>query len=248
MSKGIHADKEYKTSLEENFLKHIGYEHIENICSEMEAMEGDWKDIDFPGELDQWFLDYKKSEDKRRKKQQRRNPVLRFARKAAIILLFIVGFNYILIANVEAYRLRFLNSFIFIRDKFTQIDIQKDKVVDESNIPKDWSGLYYLSYLPTGYYLDSANSTVSFQQIYYKNSEGNLLTFHQFNAAISQQVDSEDGKVTNIVINEEEAILIEKEDKVIINWIQEEKAFYLEAGNIEIKEMIKMAENIKISE
>jgi hypothetical protein len=248
MSKGIHADKEYIASLEENFLKHIGYEHIENICSEMEATEGDWKDMDVPGELDQWFLDYKKLEDKRRKKQQRRNPVLRFARKAAIILLFIVGFNYILIANVEAYRLRFLNSFIFIRDKFTQIDIQKDKVVDESNIPKDWSGLYYLSYLPTGYYLDSANSTLAFQMLYYKNSEGNLLTFQQYNAATTQQVDSEDGKVTNIVINEEEAILIEKEDKVIINWIQEEKAFYLEAGNLEIKEMIKTAENIKISE
>jgi len=246
MSKSLNADHEYKATLEDNFLKHIGYEHVENLCDELESQKENWKDIDVSESLNRWFGDFLKQERKRRNKGNRRSSLLKFAKRAAIFLLFLIGINFLLITNVSAYRIHFLNTIISIQEKFTQIDYSSDETDYSVNIPENWSGLYYLTYLPQGYKLTDSSPEIFRATIVFTDDEGNHITLLQHSVQSSQQIDSEGGKAKKVLVNEEEAYLTEKDGLKIISWLQYDKTFYLEANNIDVNEMIKIAEGIEI--
>lgn len=249
MNESLNVDKEYKIKLEDNFLKHIGYEYVENLCNELEEQKEEWKDIRVPESLDNWFQIFLKQEIKRKRKSNRNKAVIRYLKKAAIVILFIVAVNYFLITTVEAYRIQFFKVVVSIQEKFTQIDYETNNHGNVPGVPENWSGFYYLSSLPMGYKLSEYEVHDTIAYIKYLDDRGNWILLHQYLSQSSLQIDSENAVVTSIIVNGEEAILLEKEANVkIISWVQDEKAFCLETNNTKLKEMIKIVENVKIFE
>ncbi|HKL99476.1 MAG TPA: DUF4367 domain-containing protein [Mobilitalea sp.] len=247
MNNSIHTDREYQQELEDVFLRHIGYEYTQLICEEQVESEQEWKNIQIPEELDWWFGDFTRLEEKKRKSKARNLRLLKHLKRAAIFLLFLVGVNFILVSSVEAYRVKWLNTVSSIKEKFIQIDTIEESTDSSDNIPKDWGGKYYLTYLPAGYKLLQTVVDDDFPILIYTNQNGNNIVFQQIQQGSSVRVDSENGKVTNVIINDnQEAFLIEKGSERTLNWLQGDMAFHLEAHKLELPEFIQMAESIVI--
>lgn len=246
MSKSITTDRDYKLKLEENFLAHIGYEHVEALCYELDLVKDQWKDLNIPESMEQWFRDFQKREKKRIKRSNRSANQLKFAKRAAIFILFILIANQFLMAKVDAYRVHVLNAIIEVRQEFTKINYIFDDSDRATDLSEEWNGLYYPSYVPKKYKLLNSdfNGTVGFME--YENDENNVIIFQQFRTGASMQLDTENAKVTKILINDEEAILIEKGDLIMATWVQEDIAFHLQADNMKLSEFVKTAESIEI--
>lgn len=244
----LQSDRDYKANLEENFLKHIGYEHVENLCDELDADSEHWNDIKVPESLDQWFRGFHKKEEKKKKRGSQKTVVIKIMKRVAVVLVFLIGANYFLMANVSAYRLHILNTIISIQEKFTQFDYNEEetKANSSSNIPKDWNGWYYPKYLPQGYDLYMSKINNNNVIISYKDPDGNHILFTQTASQSSHQLDTEDGRGDKLLINKEEAFLTEKNGLKLIIWKIDDNAFSLEANKIDVNEMIKIAENIEI--
>lgn len=246
MNEGLKFDKEYRNELENHFLKHIGHEHVENIWEEQEAHREAWETIEIPDSLNQWFADFQHQQEKKVKKESGRKGAYKILKKAAVVLLFIIGVNYILIVNVDAYRYSILNSFYFIQNKFTKINIKQDDTSIDANIPDHWNGWYYLTYRPSGYYLFFNSSDLRSATLLFRDEEGHHFSLQQTVMSYSeQQLDSEEGEVQQYEVNGEKALYTEKDGLKILSWIQDDLAFYMEATGIDIREMIKIAKSIK---
>lgn len=246
MSKSLSNDHEYKMKLEDNFLKHIGYEHVENLCNELDLEKDQWEELETPENLNLWFQNFQKQEERRKRKDNRNLHLLRFMKRAAIFILLLIGVNYFLMANVEAYRIKVLNTMLHIQEKFTQIDYLDEDTISSCDLPKEWSGLYYPAYIPDGYQLTESNFLELFAYLHYTNSKGDLILFEQSQWDASYQIDSEEGEVSSIQVNDIEAILVKKVSSYSISWKQDEKVFYLNAGNMKLDQLVHIAESVII--
>lgn len=99
------------------------------------------------------------------------------------------------VSSVEAYRVKWLNTVSSIKEKFIQIDTIEESTDSSDNIPKDWGGKYYLTYLPAGYKLLQTVADDDFPILIYTNQNGNNIVFQQIQQGSSVRVDSENGKL-----------------------------------------------------
>ena len=246
MNKSMKNDTEYKLKLEENFLKHIGYEHVDHICNEIEESKEQIEDICVPESLDLWFENYLKQELKKEKKRKFNKRILQYGKRVAVFFLLFILANTFLIIYVDAYRLHIYNTVIDIQETFTKIDfVSSDK--KNENVPEEWNGTNYPSYIPEGYTLSLSESNSGMEFLVFQNSQGDLLTFQiMFNKQLSLQVDSESGNVSSIIIDEEEAVLVEKNDYKMVCWQKNGVIYYVETNKLELSELIKIANNIEV--
>ncbi|MDF2539216.1 MAG: hypothetical protein K0S76_2237 [Herbinix sp.] len=248
MKKNPNPDREYKAQLEHSFLMHIGYEYVEVLCSGLDEVKEEWENVKVPESLDRWMNDFTAQERRMKKKRKYGFLANRFVRKAAVIILFLLVFNNILMASVDAYRLRLLESISYIQESFTQINFDLRSPGYKSSIPMNWDGWFYLTYIPKGYSLYDDNITEQSAMLDFKNAGDGRIILQQVSCASSQQLDTENSTITKIIVNEEEALLIEKDDFKIISWLQDDIALYLQGNNINVRELKKVAENIKRDE
>lgn len=246
MDKSFQTEKEYNEFLEDNFLKHIGHEHTELLCKSLDLKEDEWKEFEVPESLDQWFEDFQRLEQKRSRENERRVKLINLAKKAAIFIVFIIGINYVLVSNVEAYRIKWLNTITNIQDKFTQIDFVEKDNDNVLTVPEDWEGKYYATYIPSGFHLEDSLTGQGISRLTYKDNQGNEIILHQFNLQSSIQVDSEAGISSQIMIGDYRALLIEKDNSNSISWSVEDAALHINASGIEVEELIKIAESVVI--
>lgn len=246
MNKRLHADTEYRNRLEENFLSHIGYEHVENLCNELDQDSEHWNDLKIPESLDAWFADFFKQEQKRKRRQKNRVIMMRAAKRAAVIVLLLVGVNYFLVANVEAYRIQFLNTIMNIQHSFTKIDYSKEQAKENNTVPRNWEGKYYPAYITGGYWLDMAEKHSNSAILQYVDNTGDRIILQEFSADSSLSIDSESGNVTRIIVGEDDqAVYIEKENTKFICWKLDDSVFQIEGTSIDLKELIKIAESLE---
>jgi hypothetical protein len=247
MNKEGNTDRKYKEGLEDNFLTHIGYEYTQQVCDELDREEDQWKNMEVPESLDQWLDDYIKLEKKRRKRKDRNVKLIRYSRRAAIVILCLIGVNFILVSNVDAYRVRWMNTITRIQQKFTQIDFVDEKADVDGYIPGDWAGRYYLTYLPDGYQISNTVNQGPIATITYTKHSGEPILFNQFGQNSSSRVDTEKGEITYLTINgDDEAFCLKKDDSILISWKQEDIVFQINAIKISQKDMIRMAESIAL--
>ncbi|HHU74053.1 MAG TPA: DUF4367 domain-containing protein [Clostridiales bacterium] len=236
-------DQNHSLELEKNFLKHIGYEHGNLLCDELDQKEAEWRDLKTPESLDRWFYQFHK---KYKRRIQRRKFTSSFIKKAAIILLAFLGIQAMLITTVEAYRFRFFDTIINFTSKFTQIDFVENEPDDMVNLPKDWAGKYYLSYIPEGYQLVNSEFEHGNGYLKYENGLGEVFRFFWISGeSTTLRTDSDDKDMKKVMIHDEEAFLLKKDKMINLHWILNQDILTLEATGLRNNEIIKVAEKIK---
>ncbi|ADY57026.1 hypothetical protein Sgly_2755 [Syntrophobotulus glycolicus DSM 8271] len=240
-----------KAEAEEKMLEAL-YEyaaacHAANILAEYPAEDDADSEFTLPPEFNRKMKKIIACCERKERWDKIRKTIVRSVPKAAIFLLVLLGSFTIVVASVQAFRVKALNIILDIQNQYTSIqteDENNDRLKQtDTHIPQDWNG-YVPNDVPSGFTIDEIEESDLVSTINYKNEKGHTIEFNQyFSGNTDLRIDTEGATVQTIMIHSSNALLSEKQGIVSIVW----KEDYLLSliGEADKAEMIKMAESIK---
>lgn len=246
MNENKSAKDRAKEKMFDALLEYAAASHVERIIEENKISE---EDLDFTPspELDKKMKKLIARHERHEKIKNFKKATLSFLPKAAIFLLVIVGSLTLAIASVDALRVKAFNLIVDMQDQYTGFRMQENTSgqIDPAHeqIPADWSG-YIPGYVAEGFeVLDAEQDAVSYI-IYYINNNGQTIRFNQIlNLHTDLRIDTENAKLEQIMIHDNEALLVEKQGLVSIVW-QDEYLFYI-IGEADKAELVQMAKSLQ---
>lgn len=210
----------------------IQYSYEEN--SSMPS-EDELKALELPENYERKLSNFIKHYSKRRN----RKSLLYYGRKAASIILIIIGITFIGLLQFEEIRAACYNVFIEIREKYIQVDFFPDKSEDESSSR--------LNNLPDGFYLtqSSADEYQSFWQ--YENSSNDIIELYIFKQERTIYLDNEHYHVTDIQINGHNGKYFESTDSNFMNYViwNTDTEYFRLSSSMDKSFLLNLAEKIK---
>jgi hypothetical protein len=175
-------------------------------------------------------------------RRHRASKAIKIATRIAAVLLILLFVSTAVIFSSEALRTKVYNMFANIGEDSVDIGSYE---VPPGGIPE---GMIMPRYIPEGFNLKEAKKIVDmkFTSNYY-DSYGNRISVKQRKAGASIVIDN-DGNAYETEISGVKAIAAENDDNIIIAFVYKEYAFVLTGyGEIELSELIRMAESILIN-
>lgn len=165
-------------------------------------------------------------EKKQSRAAQVRRSIPRLIEIAACLVLILGIAAPFAVANVESIRVKVMELLISIQDDHTELQFVEN---DEKafDVPADWQGLYYPSYIPDGFVLDDIGRYYS--DVTYINEEGAMIYFNEYTQDDFVDVNSEDAVLSYELINGERALVAEQASYVIVTWAAEDRYFVVDA-------------------
>lgn len=247
MSQQQFVKEQAKEKMLEGLFEYAAACHVENIISENPI--GIYQDLDvlltpeFNRKMKKLFSKYNILE----KVKTIRIKTIKYLPKAAIFLMVLLGSITIVVANVQALRVKALNIITNIEEQYTSIKIkevnngQAKKPMEQ--LPPEWEG-YFLNYIPHGFKIINFEENNMFKIIYYENDQGQTVRFIQYLSSDTDlRIDTENATVQHIFIDSREALVVEKDGIISITWTRD-FLFYL-TGEADKNELINMANSIK---
>lgn len=176
---------------------------------------------------------------KREKNMMRNRTVLKIGKQlAACFVVLLIG-TAITILSVEALRVKFLN---FMLETFpTHTEIKFSEVQEQSN--KFETEEVALNYIPSEFKLEMSDLNDQDVTLYFVNENKEFtFTMEKITAAIA--IDTENSQVKKFKINDMEAFYSKNSNVNILVWHDAEFSYTI-TGNIDEKELVKIAENVK---
>ena len=146
---------------------------------------------------------------------------VRFGRAAAAVLIFGILLNAVLIVTVDAYREKFVQIIETVTEEFTSIVTdRKDDAPTTGLIPVE------PPYIPEGFTLvQKTVSDIRYTERY-TNGNGQEIYYDQVKLVDGQAlVDTENAKVQTVIIDNQQAVLIEKDGIIQVYWFDEDYRF-----------------------
>lgn len=183
-------------------------------------------------------------QDRAEKKQTNisrwRKRASRFVGAAACLVLLLGIATPIAIAKVESIRVKVLQLLINVQEEYTELSLAEDTEAS-FDVPGDWRGEYYLSYIPEGYVLSYVDPV--YNEVIYTYNDTISIDFHECSIGDVANVDSENADISYDFVNGDVALVIEKDDTVV-TWSNGERYFivktYLSRG-----ETLEIAESVR---
>lgn len=165
---------------------------------------------------------------------------MRFARKAAVVVICILAALFALTMSVEAYRTKFFQ---------TVKEIWEDSVIYTyfSEVNEEGFREMEPQYIPEGYSEVSRVSVEDYFFIMYKDGEGNYISWHQVLATdnryniIDNSYEVQEIKEVN---NGIATISIYSNGYIGVHYQNEQYAYIINANNIELNDIYNILENI----
>jgi len=239
-------EKERIKKMNKAALYDIGYHHSERICRETDALLEEYKDLELPESLDEWFDAFQKSRIKELGKAEKTRKYRMYSRRAAIVFLVVIITAATVTMSVEAYRIQFLNFIIETKQKYSIVNLEEysGTSININDLPTDWKSFYYPTYIPKGYQLLKALGDEKHKQMIFEDSDHHKITFVQMKPTTTLQLDTEDANVIELEINGYQGMMTEENGYTIINWYNQESLFTLD-GEVEQDILIQMARSVK---
>lgn len=179
---------------------------------------------------------FKMAERVERKAAKRRR-----AYQAAAGIAVFLCFGTFAVTQVEAVRIPVVQFLIEVKEKYTATGSQKENSL---NLSEKFVG-HEPTYVPKGYVVVDVKESKSGFQVKYEAAEGDSwYRFYYFSNMASANFDSEEGVVSEININGNSALLIQKSDEIRISINTGTERFYLN-GVLPYEEAVKIMESIK---
>lgn len=241
MSDQINKNQNKSEKVMEAYYSFIGECHINNIASELESKKEELNHIQVPDTLNKWFEDFNIQRIRKEKHIFRAKQLKRISSRVAMIFLILIASLSIITMSVETMRVKVLNFFIETTEKYTSIKVgEKDS---EEEILITWDSYFYPAYLPEGFKLESADQFNETKFIQFSR-EKEVIQFVQAPNGTDFQLDTEKGNISEVMINTTKGILVEKEDKKILFWNNNESSFYI-VSDIDSQTIIDISKSLE---
>lgn len=174
------------------------------------------------------------------RQNQLRTPQLRFHRNlriaAAIVLLAAVSIGSAM-ATVHMVQIGLLKLEIETYPEYTVYGLVPS--ADTVEVPQDWNGNFYPTYIPNGYKFDRCYHSF----VMYYDEAGNYLSFSEETYGSRTNLDTENASLSTVLINGAEATLIEKDRWTAVVWSANNRLFIVDMDG-EKDEALKIAASV----
>ncbi|HML37535.1 MAG TPA: DUF4367 domain-containing protein [Bacillota bacterium] len=240
------CDEQSRRALYEGRLFHEAMKRVAILEGEKLIMENQELNESDPEVSVQKQSEFKSRLDqamRKRKKSRGRLSRMKPCQKVAVAILIIGAAVSISLFTTDALRVRVLNLFMDVKPEYTEFRLEEDQGQEKArNV--DWKDAYAPTYVPEGYYVDSAENHDSMKSIIYANKDGDFIDYGQYSENSSVNYDTEDASMEDIAVNGEAGTLIVKGDRYSIIW-QHDRSIFVIMTHISEEETLKIAESIK---
>lgn len=117
---------------------------------------------------------------------------------------------------------------------------------DAFDVPEEWGGDYYPSYIPDGFEMtDIENAFNRIFSVEYRNSENIRLDFDDSPLTMEMNIDTENAFVYDIDIHGEQALVAVKPEHVIIVWSEYNRIFTVSLDGEDEETALQVAKSVK---
>ncbi len=177
------------------------------------------------------------------KRKQRLKKMPSYIKRAIVALVVLSITAAIGIAGVDAWRIKVLNLFMDKSETHSAIDFKEGTPDETSTQAQDPLTDSVLGYVPSGFKAENSIGGPDYATLYFVNGDKNFrCDMRPINRRLF--IDTEGATTEKLTIKDREAVLSKKETVIILVWHSEQYSFVI-SGNIDEKEIIKIAENIK---
>ncbi len=191
------------------------------------------------------FLKKCEQQEAQAKRQARKARARRIIRRtvevAACVVLVMAIATPFAIAKVDVIRVKVMELLIDIKDDHTELSFVEDEDA-AFEVPAGWEGAYYPAYIPDEYEFLELGKL--YDSAIYTNQTGQLLAFTEYAQSSLVNVDSEGAVVSYEIVNGSDALVLEKDERIIITWAGSEKYFVIE-GYTTKDEALAMARSVR---
>lgn len=165
---------------------------------------------------------------------------------AAIFIACISIAGGIALATNETVRVYVMKLITVMSDEYTSLKLVEDEEAS-FDVPTDWQGDNYPSYLPADLQVASMHSFMDYNSVAYRGKENIQikLDFSELGSEAETNLDTENASVSAVMVQNYPGLLATKEVKNSLCWSDGQHYFILLAENIDKDTLVRIAENVK---
>ncbi len=157
---------------------------------------------------------------------------------ASLILICYLGLTVAMAAS-STVRVSIMQFIMNIEERYTSFGFEDTgKSID---IPAEWNGFYYPTYIPRGMILSACNE----ETVKYTSADGEKLYFDEMNDGAMGTLDTENATIEFITVNGHNALVTEKEGWTSILWSIDNHILLIEYTG-ERDEAIQIANSVRM--
>lgn len=157
---------------------------------------------------------------------------------AGLMLVFFLGLS-TAVATVQSVCINMLNFIDEIEDRYTKLYLQESGAIVD--VPEDWEGLYYMTYIPEGFELLEWSE----KEVIYTDENENILGFCEYEYGATCNLDTENAEITYESLQGRSAMVVEKEGVVAVTWSEGSHFFVLDLMG-EKEEALRIAGSVLV--
>lgn len=149
-------------------------------------------------------------------------------------------------ASSETFRVRVFSMFAEDHGQYTAIGLREDEQ-KAFDVPNGWEGMYYPSYIPAEFEIESVDSSFGREFSVYmrdKNNSDVRLIFEEMSENNEMNVDTENAKVYYTEIHGNTALVSVKTDVTIVTWNEQNRMFSVIIDGEAEKDALKVAKSV----
>ena len=183
----------------------------------------------------------------RRGKRQRfaHHTLPRLVRAAAIVLAVLTLAGGVALAASPALRVQVMKLLAISTPEYTELRLVPDEEAS-FEVPADWKGQSFLSYVPEGLVLGEAYTMGSISYAQYRDAHtGEVrLNFTETGPTAESNIDTEHALITQVTVGPYPASLIRKNENCMVYWSDGHELFILETRYLSQEETLRTAQGV----
>lgn len=160
---------------------------------------------------------------------------------AALLLVFYIGLS-TAVATVESVRISFAKFIMNIGSEYAELGFD-DTSVEYAEVPAEWPGSYYPSYIPEGFVLRETDRNL--WEVEFSDAVGNRLSFSELGPDTYTNIDTEDSELEFIELHGAQALVAEKAGRTFVTWSVDNRYFIVRLEGPR-QEAIEIARSVRM--
>ena len=150
-------------------------------------------------------------------------------------------------ASSAPFRVRVFSMFKKDHGQYTAVRLQEDKQ-KAFGVPAEWEGMYYPSYIPAGFEVESIDNLFGRELSVYMHDKKNpdaRLIFEEMSETNEMNMDTENARVYHTEIHGSDAIVSVKEKTSAVIWSKNNRILSVMMDGDNEEQVLKVAESVK---
>ena len=243
MAKHTYLTDNYEDALFALLMEDVSHKEGIKAIEENKHLEND-PDAALPIDLQNKCVQVIKKNFRKEQTRKAKHTALKIANRIAVAILTCILLATVAFAVSEEVRVKVLNWVSETFEDHTEFHFGEKDAIEESTIPN-----FTVAWLPEGFILQTSeiDDYAIVEQYVGPDEKGSYVTIMMSQLFEGEyNADTEESNITSVKINGCDATIVEKGNTIQVVWTCEHVIVHILSENINLSQIIKIAENIEI--